>query len=58
MRTAAYERALVTSNSYRDWLLHIDNFIFSAQSRARMWERFDLDGAMTEMSMAASRMHR
>lgn len=67
LRTDPYERADITSNTYYDWLLHNDYFIYAAQlvaakfvetfkefPRAQKPGSFNLDDAMSKMAEAAS----
>jgi arylsulfatase A-like enzyme len=67
LRTDPYEFADITSNTYWDWMLHNDYFIFAAQAAAAMFadtfkefpavqhpNSFTIDDAMSKMSEAAS----
>jgi arylsulfatase A-like enzyme len=67
LRTDPYEFADITSNTYYDWVLHNDYFIFIAQRAAAMFAEtfkefpaiqvpnsFTIDDAMAKMSEAAS----
>ncbi len=67
LRTDPYERADITSNTYYDWLLHNDYFIYFAQFAAMKFAEtftefppaqlapsFTIDAAMAKMHEAAS----
>jgi arylsulfatase len=67
LRTDPYEFAPITSNTYYDWMLHNDYFIFGAQAAAAKFAEtfrefppvqrpnsFTVDEAMSKMNEAAS----
>ncbi|MGN6031978.1 MAG: arylsulfatase [Thermomicrobiales bacterium] len=67
LRTDPYERADITSNSYYEWFLHHDYFIFAAQTFAMQFAEtfvefppaqlapsFTIDAAMAKMHEAVS----
>jgi arylsulfatase len=67
LRTDPYEFAPITSNTYYDWMLHNDYFIFGAQAAAAKFAEtfrefppvqrpnsFTVDEAMSKMTEAAS----